>query len=301
MVIRRPQFRKYMSLYLLVLPVLVYFTLFCYVPMYGAIIAFKDFSPGRGIWGSPWVGMRWFQEFFRSIYFFRLLSNTLLLSLYNIVFAFPIPIVFALVLNEIKDGPYKRVVQSASYLPHFISTVVIVGIVVNVLSPGTGLVNVALSRMGLQQVSFLLDSRWFRPVYVVSGIWKGFGWGSVLYLATLSSADPNLYDAAGIDGANRWQKLLHITVPVLIPVITITLILNVGSALSVDFEKALLLQNPATYETSDVIATYTYRRGIIGADFSFSTAVGLFNSVVNFILLFGANKLGKALGEASLW
>ena len=292
---------KYLSLYLLVLPVIVYYAVFHYLPMYGAVIAFKDFSPGKGIWGSPWIGFDWFIDFFKSIYFTKLLKNTLLLSIYSIIWAFPIPIIFALALNELRDGVFKRLVQSMSYLPHFISTVVIVGIVMDILSPKTGLVNVILASLGVNQVEFLLDPRCFRSVYIFSSIWKDFGWGSIIYLATLSSTDVNLYDAASIDGANRWQKMLHITIPVLVPVITIMLILRIGSALSVDFEKVLLLQNPATYETSDVIATYTYRRGILEGQFSFSTAVGLFNSVVNFILLYVSNKISKRMGEVSLW
>ena len=296
----RRDIRQNIELFLLVLPVIVFYFIFHYIPIYGASIAFKDYSVGLGIADSPWVGFKWFMQFFRSFYFFRLVRNTFLLNFFYLVFGFPVPILFALLLNEIRSKGYKRVIQTVSYLPHFISTVIIVGILLDILDPG-GIINQAIGLVGIGRISFLSDPAWFRPVYVGSTIWVEFGWSSIVYLATLANADQNLYEAAEIDGANRFQQAIYVTIPLLIPVITILFILAIGRTLAVDFEKVLLLQNPATYETSDVIQTYVYRRGILGADFSFGKAVGLFGSVINFTLLFIANRLSKYLGTVSLW
>jgi putative aldouronate transport system permease protein len=289
--------------YLLVLisPVVVYYIIFHYVPMYGALIAFKDYNPGIGFYNSPWVGFKWFKQFFESFYFWRLIRNAILLNIYGIIFGFPIPIIFALLLNEVSDGFFKRSIQTISYLPHFISLVVVVGMMVNFLSPVDGIVNMFLKSIGKEPINFMGDPRWFRFLYISSGIWQEFGWSSIIYLAALSAIDPTLYDAAKVDGANRWQQMLNITLPDIMPTIIILLILNVGHLLSVGFEKIILMYQPMTYEVADVISTYVYRRGVLGADYSFAAAVGLFNSIINFMLLVTFNRISKRLTEISLW
>lgn len=288
-------------LLLLLTPVVLYYFIFHYIPMYGAIIAFKDYNPGIGFWNSPWVGFKWFKQFFESFYFWRLIRNALLLNIYGLIFGFPIPIIFALLLNEIKDGFFKRSVQTVSYLPHFISLVVVVGMMVNFLSPVDGIVNQILKSLGREPINFMGEPRWFRFLYITSGIWQEFGWSSIIYLAALSAIDPTLYDAAKVDGANRWQQMLNITLPGITPTIIILLILNIGYILSVGFEKIILMYQPMTYEVADVISTYVYRRGILGGDYSFSSAVGLFNSAVNFTLLIIVNRISRRLSEISLW
>ena len=288
-------------LLLLLLPVMVYFVIFHYVPMYGALIAFKDFSPSRGILGSKWVGFTWFIEFFQSFFFARLMTNTVWLSLLQLIFGFPIPIIFALLLNELRNQLFKRVAQTISYLPHFISVVVMVGIMFNLLDPNIGVVNNIIKQMGGEPISFMRDSDWFRTLYVGSGVWQEFGWNSIIYLAALSALDMELYEAARIDGANRWKLLWHITIPGIIPTTVILLILRCGRIMNVGFEKIILMYSPGIYDVSDVISTYVYRKGIIGGEFSFSAAVGLFNSVINCFLVVIVNWISKKTSEYSLW
>jgi putative aldouronate transport system permease protein len=288
-------------LYLLVAPAIVYFLVFCYVPMYGLIIAFKDYSPFVGFWESRWVGLEHFRQFFSSIYFWRLLRNTVLLNLYGLIFGFPIPIILALLLNEVGNSTFKRIVQTCSYMPYFVSTVVVAGMIVNFLSPTTGIVNNVLKALGFEPIPFLTRPEWFRPVYVASGIWQGAGWGSIIYLAALAGIDPSLYDAAKVDGANRLQRMRYVSIPGIMPTIMVLLLLNLGSMLSVGFEKVFLLYNPRTYETADVFSTYVYRAGLIGQQWGFGTAVGLFNSVANLILLALFNYLARKAGQQSLW
>lgn len=297
----KKRFNESKELLLLLLPILIYYIIFHYIPLYGIVIAFQDYTPGLGILKSDWVGFKWFVQFFKSIYFFRLLRNTLLLNIYGLIFGFPMPIIFALLLSEIKDGLYKKTVQTVSYLPHFVSLVVVVGIIVNFLSPVDGFINNILLNFNIGPINFLNETRWFRTIYISSGIWQGFGWGSIIYLAALSGVDPNLYEASDIDGAGRFKKIIHIKIPSIMPTITILLILNMGNMLSVGFEKIILLYNPATFEVADVISTYVYRRGILQSDFSFSSAVGLFNSVANFILLITFNKISRKITEIGLW
>jgi len=292
--------KKNKYIYLMVFPVVLYFVIFRYVPMYGAQIAFKDFSPGRGIWGSKWVGLRYFLEFTNSYYFWRLLKNTLLLNIYNVIFAFPAPIILALLLNEIRLDKFKRLVQTVTYLPHFISLVVICGMLIDFLARD-GLVNNLLSSIGIEPIPFLIDARWFRTVYVISGIWQELGWNSIIYLAALTNIDPQLYEAATVDGASRVAKVWHITLPGILPTIIILLILRLGAMLNVGAEKVLLLYNPNTYETADVISTYVYRKGLLEMNYSYSSAVGLFNSIINFMLLILTNKISRRLTETSLW
>jgi putative aldouronate transport system permease protein len=288
-------------LVLMILPVIVYYILFAYLPMYGVVIDFKDYRPGRGIWGSRWVGLEHFKQFFGGFFFIRLLRNTLLISVYSLLWGFPVPILFALVLNEFKDGIFKRGIQTVTYLPHFISVVVICGMLVNFLSPANGIVNIVLENLFGKRISFLNESRWFRTIYVSSGVWQSFGWNSIIYLAALSGIDMNLYEAAKIDGAGRLRQLWHISLPGIMPTVVTLFILSVGNLMSVGFEKIILLYNPAIYETADVISTYVYRMGIQSTQYSFSAAVGFFNSIINLFLLLGCNTVSKRVLGHGLW
>jgi putative aldouronate transport system permease protein len=298
----RKDFRRNWFIYLMAVPVLGYYLLFHYQPMYGAVIAFKNFMPADGILGSKWVGMKHFITFFNSPYAFRLIRNTVLISFYSLVFGFPAPLLLALLLNEISFSPYKRVIQTLTYLPHFISLVVICSLIIS-FTASEGLINDMIAFfLGSEVRSTLLqDPANFRAVYVTSGIWQEVGWGSIIYLASMSRIDAELYEAAIIDGASRFKRALHVTMPGIMPTVTIMLILRMGSLMSVGFEKVFLLYNAGIYETADVISTYVYRRGIIDTDWSFSAAVGLFNSIVNFILVVSANYISKKVSETSLW
>jgi putative aldouronate transport system permease protein len=271
---------------------IIWVILFKYFPMWGTLTAFKRYNLYKGFWASEWVGFKYFQQFFTDIYFTRLMRNTFLLGLYNIIWGFPIPIIFALLLNEVKDGPFKRISQTISYLPHFISTVVIVALMMQLLS-SDGVINKLFEFLGMQKINFFMEPKFFRTLYISSGIWQSVGWNSIIYLASIAGIDPQLYDAANIDGANGLHKIIHITLPGISNTIVVLLILNIGSFLSIGFEKVYLMQNPAIYETSDIISTYVYRRGIIEANFGYATAIGLLNSVVSFILLVISNSLSK--------
>ncbi|MFE5322066.1 ABC transporter permease [Paenibacillus sp. NPDC056579] len=296
----RTDVRRHWAIYLMALPVIAYYIIFHYGPMYGLQIAFKDFSPAKGIWGSPWIGFKHFESFFNGIYFWRLLKNTVLINLYELIFGFPAAIILALLLNEIRNSMFKRVVQTISYLPHFISIVVVAGMMVDFLGR-TGLINQILESFGIEAIDFLKEAGWFRFLFVSSGIWQGIGWGSIIYLAAIATIDPTLFEAARMDGASRWKQTLHITIPGIMPTIVILFILNMGNMLTVGSEKVLLLYNPLTYETADVISTYVYRKGVLEASYSFTAAVGLFNSVVSFILIVSANSISKRLSENKLW
>lgn len=288
-------------LLLLILPVLLYYAVFHYIPMYGIIIAFKKFSPMKGILGSAWVGFEHFIHFFQSVYFWRLLKNTLLLSVYSLFWGFPVPILFALLLNEVREGIFKKAVQTISYLPHFISIVVIAGMIVNFTTVQGGVINQMLGWFGIGPINFLSESGWFRTIYISSSVWQSFGWSSIIYLAAIAGIDPQLYEAAEMDGASRWRKMWHITLPCLLPTVAILFIMAVGNLMDVGFEKIILLYNPTTYETADVISTFVYRQGIQQANYSYSTAIGLFNNVINLILLVMVNRISRKLSETSLW
>lgn len=292
--------RRNKYIYIMVLPVVIYYLIFHYGPMYGVQIAFKNFNVTEGIWNSEWIGFKHFLEFFNGYYFWRLIRNTFLISFYELLFAFPAPILLALLLNELRKMWFKRVVQTVSYLPHFISVVVVVGMLVDFTSQN-GLFNQVLAVFGIDSIPFLQKSEWFRPLYVGSGIWQGIGWGSIIYLAAMSGINPELYEAAEIDGASRFRQMLHVTLPGITPIIIILFILQIGSMMSVGFEKIILMYNPLTYETADVISTYVYRKGILEASFSFSAAVGLFNAVINLTLLVLANRISARVSETSLW
>ena len=288
-------------LIILVIPMIIYYIVFHYIPMYGVIIAFKDFSIRDGIIGSQWVGLENFKVFTSSIYFWRLLKNTFLMGVFQLLWGFPVPIIFALMLNEVRSFTYKRIVQTVSYMPHFISVVVIVGILVNFLSPNNGVINSILKSFGKDPVNFMYEVKWFRTLYIGSGIWQNFGWGSIIYIAAISNIEQSMYEAAHIDGADRFKQIIHITLPSLAPTIIMMFILRMGNIMSIGFEKILLMSSPATYEVSDVIATYTYRIGINGGDFSIGAAAGLFNSVINFIMLVAVNRISRKVSESSLW
>lgn len=289
------------ELYLFLVPATLYFLVFHYAPMYGIQIAFKNFIPSKGIMDSPWVGFDHFERFFNSYYFWDLLWNTFSLSFYELLIGFPLPIILALAFNEIRTGPFKKMVQTITYAPHFISVVVMAGMIITFLSPSTGILVQFIKWMGFDAPNFLSDPAWFKTVYVLSGVWQSTGWGTIIYLAALSGVDPQQHEAAIVDGASRFKRLLHINLPAILPTITILLILNMGNILTIGFEKILLLQNSLNMESSDVISTYVYRTGLVDAQYSFSTAVGLFNSVINVILLVTVNRIARRTSENSLW
>ncbi len=288
------------TLYLLALPMIIFYTLFCYKPMYGAIIAFKNYQPRAGIMGSEWVGMKYFHEFVTNPYFWRILKNTLVISISTLLFAFPAPIVLALLINELKGKMFPRVVQTLSYLPHFISLVVVCSLIKE-FTAENGIINDLLAVFGAERQTMLNNPRLFVPIYVLSEIWQGIGWSSIIYLAALSGIDQAIYEAAEIDGAGRWKQMLYVTIPGIIPTVIIMLILRIGGMMNVGYEKVILLYNPAIYETSDIISTFVYRKGILERGYSYSAAVGLFNSVINCFLLVISNQFSKKIGETSLW
>ncbi len=293
--------KKYWQYYILLLPALVYFIIFCYGPMYGIQIAFKDFNAKLGIWGSPWVGLEHFKRFFEGVYCWDLIKNTLLISLYSLIAGFPLPIILALCVNELRTGWLKKTVQTITYAPYFISTVVMCSMLLSFLNPSYGIINKFIGLFGYEPVAFINKDYMFRSIYVWSGVWQGTGWGSVIYFAALSGVDPSLLEAATLDGATRMQKIRYINFPVLVPTIVIMLILNCGNLLSVGYEKIYLLQTPLNTNVSEVISTYVYKVGLVNAQYSFSTAVGLFNSVVNLILLLLVNTIARKISDTSLW
>jgi putative aldouronate transport system permease protein len=294
--------RKSVPVYMLLLPGLSLLVLFHYVPIYGIIIAFKDFSPFKGTWGSTWVGFKHFAYFLQEETFWKVLRNTVIINVYQLVFGFPVPILFALFLNELWSNRYKKFIQTVSYLPYFISWVVAASLVTTVLSPSTGIVNGFLERvLGIEPIYFLGKQKYFRSIIVISGIWKSFGFQSVYYIASLASIDVNLYEASAIDGAGRLRQTWHITLPGLRNIIIVLLVLQVGSMISIGFEQLYLLGNPVTYEVGDVISTYVYRLGIEQTQFSLTSAIGLTQSLVNFALVFGTNRLARAVAGWSLW
>ncbi|MNI26938.1 putative multiple-sugar transport system permease YteP [compost metagenome] len=293
--------KKNWDLYLLLLPVVAFFIIFEYVPMYGVQIAFKDFIATKGITGSPWVGFKHFERFFESYYFWRLLKNTLGIGVYQLVIGFPVPIALALLINELRSKRVSRFVQTVTYAPHFLSTVVMVGMIFIFLSPQTGLVNGLITWFRGTPIDFLTEPAWFKTIYVGSGVWQQMGWSSIIYLAALTGIDPQLHEAARVDGASRWQRIWHINLPGIMPTITILLILNMGSLLSIGFEKVFLMQNSLNMSASDIISTHVYRKGIIDGQYSYSAAVGLFNSIVNFTLLVIVNRMARKVNGTSLW
>lgn len=288
------------QLYILMSPALLYFFIFNYVPMYGVQIAFKDFIANLGFWKSPWIGFDHFIRFFNSYYFVRLIKNTLILSLYQTIL-FPLPILFALMLHELPYGRFKRWSQTLTYAPHFLSVVVVVGMIIAFLDPITGLVNHVINFFGGSTIDFLTSPKWFRHIYVWSGQWQSLGWGTIIYLAALAGVNPELIEAATVDGATRLQRIIHINIPTILPTIIVLFILNMGNFMAIGFEKVLLLQNNLNSETSDIIATFVYETGILRGQYSFSAAIGLFESAVNIVVLVSANYLSRWVSANSLW
>lgn len=299
MLILKKDIRRNWTIYLLVLPVVIYYILFAYKPMYGIQIAFQDFKPAKG-YGTDWVGLKHFINFFENPYFFRLLRNTLAIQVLTFIFGFPLPIILALLLNEVRGKKFKTITQTFMYLPHFISLVIICGMIKQ-FSLSTGLFNDIIKFFGGEARALLQQSNLYWGIYVASDIWQSFGWDSIIYVAALAGVDKELYDAASIDGAGKWKQTLHVTIPGIAPTVIIMLILRMGNMMSVGHEKTLLLYNEAIYDVADIIASYTYRVGMLERQYSYSTAVGMFNSVVNILLLVITNQISKKVSETSLW
>lgn len=293
--------KKNWQLYLCLIPVVAFFIIFHYVPMYGIQIAFKDFNPVDGFTGSRWVGFEHFTRFFNSYYFERVLINTLTVSLYQLAITFPAPIILAIMLNELPSTRFRKTMQMTTYIPHFLSVVVVVGMLYTFLSPRTGVVNHALSAFGAEKVFFMAEPGWFQSLYVWSGVWQTTGWSSIIYIAAIAGIDPALYEAAIVDGASKLKRIWHITIPSIMPTAIILLIMQCGRVMNIGFEKVFLMQNNMNLEASEVISTYVYKAGMIDAQFSFASAVGLFNSVINCLLLFAVNWISKKTGDTSLF
>lgn len=290
-------------MYVMLIPVVVYFAIFCYAPMYGITLAFKDYKVRAGIMGSPWADpiFKYFLEYFNSPYFTRVLTNTIRLSLESLAFGFPLPILLALAINEVRSIKFKKFVQNVTYAPHFLSVLVLVGVIKSFTNSDYGIVNIAIRAMGGQGANWLQMDTMFRPLYIGSGVWQNIGWDAIIYIAALAGIDPTLHEAAMIDGASRLQRLWHINIPGILPTMVILLILNAGNIMNVGFEKVFLMQNDLNMAVSDVISTYAYRIGIESAQYSLSTAISLFNSVVNCIMLLIVNSISRKVNETSLW
>ncbi|SHN77067.1 putative aldouronate transport system permease protein [Paenibacillus sp. ov031] len=289
------------ALWLLFLPCLLYYLIFRYAPMFGLVITFKDYNLFKGIWASDWVGFKYYRMFLENPDFWPLMKNTFLLGLYKLVFGFPAPILLAILLNEVRRAAFKRFVQTVSYLPHFISNVIVASMVIMFLSPTGGLINNLLAGIGIGPINFMNEPGLFRGIYVLSEIWQHIGWETIIYLAALTGIDPQLYEAADMDGASRLRKIWHVTLPGISPAIVITLILNIGKVLEIGFEKVFLMQNPAIYDTADIISTYVYRVGMVQGNFSYGASIDLFMGVISLIFIYTANWLSRRLSETSLW
>ncbi len=302
---KKKSFRGYMQrnwvLYLMVLPGMLALIIFRYVPMYGVLMAFEKYMPAKGILGSKWVGFQHFVNFFHSPYFGRLLGNTFMLGIVTLVFTFPAPILLALLLNEVRNPRFKRVTQTISYVPYFISTVIVVGLLKDMASTNDGIINTAIVALGGQKIDFFASPQWFRPLYVISSIWSGIGYNSIIYLAAISGINPELYESAVLDGASRMKQAIHITIPCISSTIVILLIFAVGGIVGNDYQKILLMQSPLTYETSDVISTYVYREGILGGSYSYTTAINLFTSLISLFFILITNWVARKAGESSIF
>jgi len=294
-------FRKYGFYYLMLAPALILFILFSYVPMYGVIIAFKDYRFIDGLLGSPWIGFDYFEQFFHDVFFWRIIRNTLTISGLHILFGFPAPIVLALLFNELRDSKFKKIVQSVSYLPHFMSWVILSSILAEILSPSRGALNYVITFFGGKPIHFLADPNTFVGMLVVTHIWQSIGWGSIIYLAAIAGINQDQYESATIDGANRFQQIVYITLPALIPIMTILFILNIGGIMNAGFDQIFNLYNPAVYSVADVIDTYVYRIGLLETQYGFSSAVGLFKNVIALVLVIGANYIVKRFNEYGIW
>lgn len=296
----KKNFQRNWQLYLFLLPMVTYFFIFHYIPMYGVQIAFKNYLPNKGFLGSDFVGLKHFKDFFDSYYAWRLIKNTILLNLYGLLL-FPLPVIFALMLHEVRHQGLKKWMQTITYAPHFISVVVVVGMIVAFLNPQTGIVNVFLKIIGIDSIYFMAEPGWFRHLYVWSGQWQSLGWNTIIFLAALAGINPELYEAAKVDGATRLQRILNINIPGILPTVVILFILNIGMFMQIGFEKVLLMQNNLNSETSDVIQTFVYQVGLLEGRFSYATAIGLFESAINIVLLITVNQIARRIGENSLW
>lgn len=297
----RQHFRDEWQIYAMLAPAIIWFVTFLYMPMYGLQIAFKDYSIFQGIDGSPWVGFEHFETLFGSDQFVRAVWNTIKLSALSLFFGFPAPIILALMFNEILHSGFKKTAQTIVYLPHFISTVIIAGIVITAFSPSAGIVNTIIGWFGVEPIYFLSKPEWFRPIFIGSGIWQEAGFSSIVFLAAIAGVNPSLYESAVVDGANRWQMMWKITIPSILPTIIIMLIIRIGNILEVSFELIILLYQPSTYQTADVVNTFIYRQGLIGGQYDIAAAAGLFNAVVAFVLVMTANTISKRYSRTSLW
>ena len=293
--------KKCKYLYIMMLLPIIYYILFHYLPLYGVLIAFKDYKIAKGVWGSPWVGFKWFEKFLADPYFWKLVKNTLLLNIYGLLWGFPIPIILALMLNSFRHKRYRKVIQTVTYAPNFISTVVMCGMIILFLSPSVGVINHVLEAIGIPAVNFMAKKAYWRHIYVWTGVWQSTGWSSVIYFAALAGISPELHEAAKVDGATKLQLIRHIDLPLIMPTATILLIMNCGSILSVGFEKAFLLQNNLNASVSEIISTYVYKVGLINNDMSYSSAIGLFNTIVNMVMLIIVNTISDKLSGNSLW
>ena len=293
--------KKHYPFYIMLAPVVLYYIIFCYLPMFGVVIAFKDYDIYTGVLDSPWVGVKYFKQFFSSIYFWRLIKNTLFISLYDIVFCFPAPIILALLFNELTNAKFKKTVQTISYLPHFVSSVVIVSLVLNFVSLNNGLVNNIIKACGGEPIYFLSEPKYFRSIYTIMNLYKNIGWSSIVYISAISGVSTELIEACVIDGGNHWHRIRHIILPTISNTIVVLFILRMGSLLSIGYENIILLYNPKLYETADVVQTYVYRSGLLEANYSFSTAVGLFMSIVGMISVAVTNYISRRVSDMSLW
>jgi len=297
----RKLFQNDIALYIMLIFPIFIVIVFRYIPIAGAVIAFKDYDFMKGIWGSDFAGLKWFERFLSNRKFISIFWNTLSLSVNSLIFSFPWPIILAISLNEVTSQKFKRTIQTFSYLPYFISTVVVVGMLHQILSPTTGVINNIITFFGGEPINFLTQSNWFKPIYITSGIWSSVGYSSIIYLSALTSINPELYEAAVIDGAGRWSRIYHITLPGILPVIVILLLMNLGSLINVGYEKAFLMQNSLNLSASEIIGTYVYKQGLLDLKYSYSTAVGLFQSALNLILITVANSISRKVADISLW
>lgn len=288
-------------LYIMLIFPVVWYVLICYVPMFGIVIAFQKYSVYKGVFGSKWVGLENFGKFLNDPYFWQVLRNTFLLGIFNLIVNFPLPIILALMFNELKAGPFKRITQTVSYLPHFVSAVALVSIITSILSPSSGVVNAVIQAFGGKPISFMLEPTWFRPIYILLGAWRGTGWGTIIYLAAMAGINPELYQVADIDGAGRFRKIWNITLPSIVPTITILFLLSIPGILGADFQTILLLQKPLTLNVSDVVATYVYRRGLQDQKFDYATAIGLSFAIVSMLIIYISNTVARRKGGVSLW
>ncbi len=289
------------DLYLMLVPVLAFYIIFKYIPMYGVQIAFRDYNPGIGFLKSPWVGMYHFKRFFSSFRFTRMVINTIMINVYQIIFQFPLPIFFAIIVNEVRKKYFKAFVLNITYMPHFLSTVVLVALISTVTNPEYGIINHLIAVLGGEPIRFLEEVNWFKPIYIISGIWQNMGWSSLIYLGALAGIDPSLYEAAQVDGASKLQQIFRITIPCIIPTIMIMLILKIGGIMDLGVDKVLLMQNDLNIASSDVIPVYVYLTGVRDGNYDYATAIGLFNNIINFVLLLGANRISRKLFDSSLW